>query len=83
MRKLEAGKPRTAVHRPLQVGDTVTRRPYFAADGSSRAKEPVKGTVVYIHPKGRFHVVEFGEGKNAVRESFCGVGTHDGEGDAK
>ena len=33
----------------------------------------VRGRVVYIHPKSRFHVVEFGEGATAVRESFMGV----------
>ena len=83
MRRLEIGKQRTAVYRPLQVGDIVLRRPYFTSDGNKRSEKLSRGTVVYVHPKGRFHVVEFGKGKNAVKESFPGVGTHGREGDAK
>lgn len=54
----------------VQIGDVVTRRPvtFDTKDG-----QPARGRVVYIHPKGRFHVVEFGEGATAVRESFLGV----------
>lgn len=54
----------------VQIGDVVTRRPvtFDTRDGPL-----VRGRVVYIHPKGRFHVVEFGEGATAVRESFSGV----------
>ena len=41
------------------------------ADGSK--PQAMRGRVIYIHPKGRFHVVEFGEGQYAIRESFMGV----------
>lgn len=54
----------------VRIGDVVTRRPvtFDTKDGPL-----VRGRVVYIHPKSRFHVVEFGEGATAVRESFMGV----------
>ncbi len=34
--------------------------------------EPVKGSVVYIHPKKRFFTVEFE--KTHIRESYCAYG---------
>ena len=33
----------------------------------------MRGKVVYVHPKGRFHTVEFMTGCGAIRESFQGV----------
>lgn len=59
---------------PVRVGDIVVRRPVTFYDrDSAEGTKLVRGRVVYVHPKGRFHVVEFGEGKRAVRESFSGV----------
>lgn len=59
---------------PICVGDIVVRRPVTFCDrDSAEGAKLARGRVVYVHPKGRFHVVEFGEGKRAVRESFSGV----------
>ena len=57
----------------VQVGDIVTRKPITFADKDSKVASPMRGRVVWVHPLGRFHVVEFGEGRRAVRESFMGV----------
>lgn len=58
---------------PVQIGDIVARRPVTFSDGENKVAQVMRGRVVYVHPKGRFHVVEFGEGRRAVRESFAGV----------
>lgn len=59
---------------PVCVGDIVARRPVTFCDrDSAEGTKLARGRVVYVHPKGRFHVVEFGEGNRAVRESFAGV----------
>lgn len=68
--------PIAATANRVQVGDVVTRRPITFTDtakDSSEGPRLLHGTVVYVHPRGRFHVVEFGEGCKAVRESFAGV----------
>ena len=41
----------------------------------SMSKEPklMEGRVVYIHPRGRFHTVEFPTMGGPVRESFAGI----------
>ena len=54
----------------VRVGDTVQRRPVSFSDGDIKNACLLRGTVVYVHPAGRFHVVEFEKG---VRESFAGV----------
>ena len=63
----------------VRVGDKVTRVPNSIEElktpGSvALVTKPMQGTAVYVHPKGRFHVVEFenrfGE---KLRESFEGV----------
>ena len=67
----------------VKVGDKVTRTPktieqMVLVEGQSfggvlRAK-PVTGTVVYVHPQGRFHVVEFENLRgDKLRETFDGV----------
>lgn len=53
----------------VQVGDTVIRTPITFEARGSRDVGPMRGKVVYVHPLGRFHVVEFGQ----LRESFVGV----------
>ncbi len=54
----------------VRVGDTVTRCPVSFSDTEDKQSGPLKGKVVYVHPEGRFHVVEFGSG---VREGFPGA----------
>lgn len=61
----------------VKLGDVVTRVPVTLGDptrgvGNSSAP-PMQGRVVYVHPEGRFHTVEFADGHPPVRESFCGV----------
>ena len=57
----------------LHLGDIVTREPITFFDIHSRKRHSMDGEVVYIHPKGRFHTVEFCIGGQQVRESFIGV----------
>ena len=63
-----------AVPRTVEIGDDVARYP--RALGMNNTEEPhlYRGTVVYIHPLGRFHTVEFRFPHGAaIRESFLGV----------
>lgn len=60
----------------VHVGDMVKRKPITFSDSDKKDAGWMIGRVVWIHPLGRFHVVEFGEGRRAVRESFMGVGVH-------
>ena len=63
----------------LQIGQKVTRIPKTIGvmeDGnfsSKLASRPMRGVVVYVHPKGRFHVVAFPVPGGEIRESFSGV----------
>ena len=41
-----------------QVGDRVRRRIFAGAEGGSTLPA-VEGTVIYVHPLGRFYTVEF------------------------
>lgn len=34
---------------------------------------PMRGRVVYIHPRGRYHTVEFESPLGPIRESFLGL----------
>lgn len=54
----------------VRVGDNVYRQPISFSDGNDKNARTMRGTVVWVHPTGRFHVVEF---ENGVRESFAGV----------
>lgn len=60
--------------RNVSVGDRVLRtprtfsKPGRKTDGHERTQ--MKGTVVYVHPKGWFHLVEFAEG---LKECFHGT----------
>lgn len=72
---------------PIAVGDRVTRVPKTFDAEKKRVSpfhvqmQPLTGTVVYIHPAGRYHTVAFEfprgigwERRTAVlRESFRGV----------
>lgn len=60
--------------RHVRVGDVVLRKPLTISPPADKdGARVLRGTVVWVHPKGRFHVVEFGERASAVRESFAGV----------
>lgn len=59
----------------MQVGDTVTVVPqtldFNLHNKTAVVPQPMTGTVVYIHPKGRFCVVEFAfRFGYTVREAF-------------
>lgn len=54
----------------VQLGDIVSRRALTFASTDAKEAQLMRGRVVYIHPAGRFHVVEFEKG---VRESFPGT----------
>lgn len=54
----------------VRVGDVVYRQPISFSDSEAKNARTMRGTVVYVHPAGRFHVVEFEKG---VKESFAGV----------
>lgn len=64
----------------LQVGQKVTRTPRTIGELDERNfsyklnPQPMRGVVVYVHPKGRFHVVEFANQRgDTIRETFDGV----------
>lgn len=57
----------------VAIGDIVTRTPITFSGFGNKDSLPMKGTVIYVHPKGRFHVVEFPGKLAAVREAFFGV----------
>ena len=61
----------------LQIGEYVQRVPVsfdapFVA-GSTHRRDEITGRVCYIHPLGRYHVVEFPGRSGVVREAFLGV----------
>lgn len=64
----------------LKVGDIVERVPrsFYGYDKDGPTKhEPLKGEVIFVHPKGRFHTVEFTFhsiwGERKLRACFFGV----------
>ena len=61
----------------LQIGEYVQRVTVACAipfhGGNSNQREPRTGRVCYIHPLGRYHVVEFQGRSGSVREAFSGV----------
>lgn len=58
----------------VELHKTVWRMPsiHIEKDGS-KSGGPIRGTVVYIHPQGRFHVVRFDFPYGSFCESFRGV----------
>lgn len=55
----------------MQVGDTMVVVPGFLSQGDGQdEKRKIRGTVIYIHPKGRFCVLRFDFRTNSVREAF-------------
>lgn len=60
----------------MRIGDKVSRVPLTFTSAEPGLHEHTKrktGTVVYIHPKGRYHIVEFQTRGGPVREAFMGV----------
>lgn len=60
----------------LEIGLEVVRTPQtiFEEEAPGKAiRRPMRGRVVYIHPRGLFHTVEFQTRGGAVKESFQGV----------
>ena len=60
----------------MKLGDKVMRLPEtFTDSGEDKRslRRPVVGRVVYIHPKGHYHTVEFELNGGHVREIFKGV----------
>ena len=60
----------------MKVGQKVVRYPetFWEREGDRNShKRPLRGKVVYIHPKGRYHTVEFDLPGGKVRENFQGV----------
>lgn len=60
----------------MKIGDSVLRRVHTYAVGIDKpVSDPKKGKVVYVHPKGRYHTVQF-DGL-AIRESYMGTNIQD------
>lgn len=65
----------------VQIGQKVTRIPKTIGVLDEEKNfsyklnaKPLRGTVVYVHPKNRFHVVEFENARgDKIRETFEGV----------
>ena len=60
----------------MKLGEKVVRMPETFRDYGEESRTPraVAGRVTYIHPKRRFHMVEFETPGGALRECFLGVG---------
>ena len=60
----------------MKLGEKVVRMPETFRDYGEESRTPraVAGRLTYIHPKGRFHMVEFETPGGALRECFLGVG---------
>lgn len=56
----------------MKIGETVIRHPITVLARPNRydEAEPLVGKIVYIHPQGRYHTVEFTAGGRRFRESF-------------
>lgn len=62
--------------RQVKIGDIVKRRPVtFYDERAGKIDSLMQGSVVYIHPKGRYHTVAFPVWGGVIRESFKGVRT--------
>ena len=62
---MEPSKP--AQHEHVNLGDRVIRAPYF---GPNQDGALLPADVIYIHPAGRYHTVQFERG---FRESYRGT----------
>lgn len=61
----------------MKISDKVQRMPetfgHYEESGKGKRKKMLTGTVVYIHPAGRYHAVEFEVAGGKIRESFLGA----------
>lgn len=57
----------------VSLGERVRRKAITMCGTDSKGPKPMEGRVVYIHPRGRFHTVEFPTMGGPVRESFAGI----------
>lgn len=60
----------------MELGQKVLRTPLTFndnEDGGKRIARPLVGRVVFIHPKGRYHTVEFDLPGGKLLECFPGV----------
>lgn len=61
----------------VKIGDIVVREPVtveqYDEDLKKHTKAAMRGKVVYVHPEGRYHTVEFMTAGGAIRESFQGA----------
>lgn len=57
----------------VSLGERVRRLAISMSGTNSKGPKPMEGRVIYIHPKGRFHTVEFSTMGGPVRESFAGI----------
>lgn len=59
----------------VEIGQEVVRMPetIFKRANGKAALRTMRGRVVYIHPRGRFHVVAFKVRGKIIRETFKGV----------
>ena len=57
----------------IKLGDRITVKPATFADPENATPKAIPGTVVYVHPGGRYCVLEFDVGRRepvTIRESF-------------
>lgn len=68
--------PALPTGRPVQVGDTVRKAPvsFSLVDYPGTHSPPQSGRVAWVHPKGRYYLVEFPVAQGVIRECFCSVG---------
>jgi hypothetical protein len=60
----------------MKIGQKVRRVPTGLtqmAESGKQEHRPMTGKVTYIHPRGRYHLVEFETWGGTVRECFQGV----------
>lgn len=61
----------------MKIGQKVVRIPetFYLGDlkGHQAEKRAISGRVAYIHPEGRYHMVEFETLGGIIRECFSGV----------
>lgn len=57
----------------VHVGSAVVRKPVTLTGLDPKQTLRMRGRVVWVHPAGRFHVVEFMTPGGPLRECFMGV----------
>lgn len=58
---------------PETFGETETMKVKDGKRPKKTERKPFTGTVTYIHPLGRYHVVSFWVRGGVIRESFAGA----------